>query len=153
MHYLNKPRPNRHGPRPHIPRKPPVPLPPREHRLSFTDEMEPGTTDLRMETSDQSQSLFFALLPKELRLHIYEYILAGRLLHIGFEDHDLMRSSYIRRYVCVEGNDASDWDHSYCWRTYNTTTEKLLPLLQSCRLVYVSFFHFPLSRRSKFSDT
>lgn len=152
---MNKPRRNRYGRKPHVPRKPPVPLPPREHRLSFTDGKEPGTTDLRMLTSDQAQSLFFSL-PKELRLQIYEYILSGKLLHLGFEDYDIMRASYLRRYPCLSGSDASDWVHDSCWSRSAISEEKLLPLLQSCRLVYVPFLtsHPTLhSTNSKFSDT
>lgn len=128
----------RPGPRAH--RRPPVPLPPREHRLSFTDENESGATDLRMVTSDQSQSYFFSLLPWELRLQIYEYILGGRLLHLRLEDRYLRRETslqrYLQRYPCVLGNDVSAWDHSSC-RPSGTPMEKFLPLLQSCRLVYV----------------
>lgn len=135
---MKKPRRNRHGSKPHVPRKPPVPLSPREHRLSFTDGNEPGTTDLQMFTYDQAQSFFFSL-PKELRLQIYEYILAGKLLHLGFEDYDRMRASYLRRYPCLSGSDASDWVHDSCWSRLPFSEEKLVPLLQSCRLVYVPF--------------
>lgn len=135
-HYEHKPRRRRYGHRPHVPRKPPVPLPPRAHRLSFSDEAEPGPTDLPMVTSDQSQSYFFSLLPKELRLQIYEDILGGRLLHIGLVEYDPERVPYLRRYPCLLGNDASTWDHEACWHRSNTPTEKLLSLLQSCRLAY-----------------
>lgn len=135
-HLLNQPFSQAHVYKPHVPRKPPVPLPPRKHRLSFSDEREPSTTDLRMVTSDQSQSHFFSLLPKELRLQIYEYVLGGRLLHLRFEDRDLRRRTYLQRYPCVAGDDVSAWDHSSC-RPTDAPMEKLLPLLQSCRLVYV----------------
>ncbi|KAI9874140.1 MAG: hypothetical protein M1830_010144 [Pleopsidium flavum] len=135
-HLLNQPSRMARVHKPHVPREAPVPLPPREHRLSFTDENDSGTSDLRTTTSVQLQSRFFSLLPKELRLQIYEYVLGGRLLHVGFEDGDPMRASYLRRYPCLSGNDASTWDHSFCWGRRDTWREPLLPLLQSCRLVY-----------------
>lgn len=140
-HKMDQPSRGAHVRQAHVPRKAPPPLPARERRLSITKNEPDATTPVT--TSNQPQSRFFSLLPKEIRLQIYEHVLGGRLLHLGFEDDDLMRAPYLRRYPCLSGDDASTWDHTSCWGRRNTPSEKLLPLLQSCRLVCVPF---PLSR-------
>ena len=138
----------------YIPREAPLPLSPRKHRLSFMD----NSTDLaeQQQAFDQAQSRFLSLLPKEVRLQMYEDVLGGRLIHLMFEDYDIRRSSYLRRSRCVPGCDAYTWDHySSCWGDGERLSlpENLLPLLQSCRIVYVILrLHISLSHAQRTAD-
>lgn len=86
-------------------------------------------------TSDQSQSSFCSLLPREIRLEIYKYVLGGRCLHLCYGDG--IKRPYLCRYPCILEDVAGGWDHSMCWDQKKPSLDSLLPLLQSCRCVYV----------------
>jgi hypothetical protein len=109
-------------------------------RLQHTDETETpkckvsisSSNDLR-ETSDQPQSSFCSLLPTEIRLEIYKYVLCGRRLHLRYGDG--IKRPYICRYPCLLEDVASSWDHYMCWNQNKPPLDNLLPLLQSCRFV------------------
>lgn len=92
----------------------------------------PSTIDVR-KSSDQPQSSFCSLLPTEIRLEIYEYVLCERRLHLRYGDG--IKRPYICRHPCLSEDVASSWDHYMCWNRNKPPLDNLLPLLQSCHFV------------------
>lgn len=109
-----------------------IPLPPRARSISC----EPDDTS--QTTYDQSQSILFSKLPKEIRLLIYEEVIGRKLIHLGFIDHVLHRRFCYD--PCRLGHDLETW-HEQCWFSYRHLTkspgERLLALLHTCHLVFV----------------
>ncbi len=89
--------------------------------------------------SDQLQSSFCSHLSREIRLKIYKHLLGERRLHVLYGDG--VKRSYLCRYACILETFTSDRDHFIYWNQYKPSLDSLLPLLQSCRRVYV-----PLAR-------
>ncbi len=89
-----------------------------------------------LRVNNQSQSSFYSLLPREIRLEIYRLVLGERCIHIRFGDG--MKRPYLCRYPCTLEHDATGEDHSLCWNQYKITSlDNLLPLLRSCSLMWV----------------
>jgi hypothetical protein len=85
----------------------------RERALTLPLPAESPNSALKQSTADQLQSPFFTKLPPEIRLRIYTFALGGDTVSILKED----RLRYIR---------------------WLAQTRHLLPLLRTCRRVYVS---------------
>ena len=80
--------------------------------------------------SDQLQSSFLSLLPTEIRLEIFNYVLGGRRHHLGHGDG--RKRPYLCRRPCVWTSSSSGWNHASCWDQQNPSLDDMLPLLQSC---------------------
>lgn len=136
----------------------PIPLPPRKRALTlplppWVPDSESSQTEQRSE--DQLQSSFFTVLPPEIRNMIYQYALCN-FTHIPV----LQQRDLVGHYVChwthrpdselfetlngLGGNLTHDipWNPAK-WQDRIDTTD-LLPLLRTCRRVYVCI-HFSVS--------
>lgn len=111
-----------------------MPLPKtRERALTFTSEMP----EQRQQIYEQAQSNFFARLPAELRTLIYTEILGGNVLHIVKREKRLGHSR------CTVNRLLQD-ERVYVCRS--PTDRDLMPMLKSCRKVYLEAIHLLYSR-------
>lgn len=92
----------------------------------------------------QHQAQFFSLLPKDVRLLIYEKVLGGRLLHI------VRRSTKLGHVPCKRGDSKESCRALGCrgFKEFNgyyasngEEYANLIPMLQVCRRMYVHHFH------------
>lgn len=131
---------------------PPVPLPssrPRALTLPLPPASParpdcPQQQQQQQTTRAQSQSRLFSKLPLELRRMVYECVLGGDVLHIV---RLTRRIAHVR---CRGSSERKSWRHP-CWghqsidglymgiigSSATRTDGGVLPLLRTCRLVYV----------------
>lgn len=133
--------------------------PPRERVLDMTTLLQPGTV------SDQSQSLFFALLPPEIRFAIYAMVLPQKR-RVWVRPCPLSGTLHVEHFPCRKPPTDLSWlnapNTSACCTPVSTgffgcvEARRLLPhldslaLMKTCRKMYLgSIIHaIPVSDKS-----
>ena len=86
--------------------------------------MSINTAPTNLEAADLNQSLFYKLLPRELRLIIFEYVIGNRVIHLGLGHRDKEDFPYGPRPL-------KEW----CW-WHGTCTNNEIPGRPYCKGQY-----------------
>ena len=112
-------------------RRPRPPLPPQRKRcltIPLPDEARRGFRKQR--TCDQSQSSFLSRLPLEVRLKIYEYVLAAPgILHVVH----VAQSGHLRSVRCDEPGTKRSMTHACSLPDFVSDHVGYLNILYTCR--------------------
>lgn len=123
----------------------PVPLSTsRKRALTLQLPSPKGNGALKQRTRDQSQSIFFARLPLDVRLMIYKDAIGGHDIHI------IRLNRRLGHVVCWQPDRKNPWKHKCLGRTHDDgfyieplegspAPPKIISLIKACRQMYEGY--------------